>query len=356
MKQLEEFQGEFVDICSFNKFVKYRQRCRQPRFFEITLDPRIVFNLNPNLRRIEDIMRFTIKRVILIHLVLTIDNGEMLSYDLVEEEAGGGVALLPLDTQELEIWYCDFRTMSNSLIVASPSLIQLKDLKSIKICKCHGIECLVRLSNCKSMVEKTMGDHGITSTCNPLQSVEKLDLKFLDDFTGLFKFGEALPPIGTFSLLQHLDISDCNKMRKLIPRWLLQYLVNLTVIDVRRCNKMEEIITEDEEKQVSSNHSKSISDDEVILPKLRVLCLENLQQLKSIYKGRVTCDSIEHITVLSCQKLKRLPFTLPVCNGQPSTPPALESIKLDESSWESLEWDHLQYKHVLHCFDKKPMR
>ncbi|PHT35972.1 hypothetical protein CQW23_23672 [Capsicum baccatum] len=162
-----------------------------------------------------------------------------------------------------------------------------------------------------------MGDHGITSSCNPLQRVEKLVLKTLDDFTGLFKLesGGVLPPFGTFSHLQHLDISDCNKMKKLIPKWLLQYLLNLTIIDVRRCKEMEEIITDDEEKQASlfpSNHSNNISNDE------------------------------------------RIPLTLPVCNGQPSAPPSLESIKLDKVSCKSLEWDNPQNKNVLHHFVKKP--
>ncbi|PHU04808.1 hypothetical protein BC332_25630 [Capsicum chinense] len=154
-----------------------------------------------------------------------------------------------------------------------------------------------------------MGDHGITSSCNPLQRVEKLVLKTLDDFTGLFKLesGGVLPPFGTFSHLQHLDISDCNKMKKLIPKWLLQYLLNLTIIDVRRCKEMEEIITDDEEKQASlfpSNHSNNISNDEFAMGNHQLHQLLNLSNWIKFHDNPQYKNVLHHFVKKPCGTFK----------------------------------------------------
>ncbi|XP_059296691.1 probable disease resistance protein At4g27220 isoform X2 [Lycium ferocissimum] len=359
MRQLEVFHGVFVDVCSFNGFVKHRQSCGTPSFFEIALELKQSSKLVLNFIRYDN-------KVILRDLVLTGDNVEMLCYDKIEEERD--VTLLPLDTQDLVIDHCDVRTFSNSFVDSIPSLIRSEDLRGITIYSCKGIEFLMRSSNCSSMGERMMGDHELTSTCNPFPSLEILCLFSLDEFSGLCKLdlGEALPPVGTFCHLCKLYVTGCCKMKKLIPRWLLQYLLNLTVIRVCNCWEMEEIITEDEEEQAKqcassasssspfpSNESRSIKDDVVVLPKLQRVHLNFLPKLKSIYKGRMTCGSIQHIQVLTCGKLKRLPLTLPLQNGQPSAPPALQEIFMDhEEAWDALEWDHPEYKNVLHPFFK----
>lgn len=311
MRQLEILHGKFVDVCSFNRFVKYRQSCGKPALFAIALDPKQSLGWE-----LDGLSKDN--RVILKDLVLTGDNTEMLCHNDIGER--GDVTLLPLDTQELLIWCCDFGSLDNSLLDAIPSLIHFKDLRHIQITLCNDIEFLFRLA-------------------------------------------EALPPVGTFSHLRCLEVVNCNKMKKLIPRWLLQYLLNLTEINAYFCSEMEEIITEDEEEQVNqlcasavvpSNQSKSINDDEVILPNLQILCLYELPKLKSIYKGRMTCGSIRRIQVDDCPKLKKLPFTLPLRNGQPSAPPALEIIRINQEEWETLEWDHPQYKNVLLPFVRNP--
>ncbi|KAK4724696.1 hypothetical protein R3W88_027475 [Solanum pinnatisectum] len=67
----------------------------------------------------------------------------------------------------------------------------------------------------------------------------------------------------------------------------------------------------------------------------------------------MTCGSIQRVTVSLCGKLKRLPFTLPLRHGQPSVPPNIEFIRMSEKSWKTLDWDHPQYKNILHPFVKK---
>jgi disease resistance protein RPS2 len=44
--------------------------------------------------------------------------------------------------------------------------------------------------------------------------------------------------------------------------------------------------------------------------KLRVLVLKKLPNLKSIYSGRLQCNSLEEITVGDCPQLTRIPITI----------------------------------------------
>ncbi|TMW83181.1 hypothetical protein EJD97_002601 [Solanum chilense] len=349
MRQLEVFHGKFVDVCSFNGFVKHQQRWGKPSSFVIALDTKSSSEPILESDHLSYDLTFYAERVILRHLLVTGDSVEMLRYDQIVDEARN-VTLLPVNIQELLISECDFRTLGNSLLDAIPSLIQTKDLRLIKIGRCNGIEFLIRTSNCSSTRHQ-----GLMSTCNTLETLERLVLHCLKEFSSLCKLelGEPLPPVGTFSHLRCLEVSFCDKMKKLIPKWLLQYLQNLTEITVRICDEMEEIIADDEEEQVKQCASSASSSPIIVLPKLQMLCLHALPELKSIYKGRMTCGSIQRVTVSLCGKLKRLPFTLPLRNGQPSAPPELEYIRMSEKSWKTLDWDHPQYKNVLHPFVKK---
>jgi disease resistance protein RPS2 len=167
-------------------------------------------------------------------------------------------------------------------------------------------------------------------------------------------FCYAPPPVpsynGMFSGLKEFNFGECNNMKKLFPLVLLPNLVNLEKIAVTECEKMEEIIgTTDEE----SSTSNSIT--EVILPKLRILKLYWLRELKSICSAKLICNSLEDITVKYCEKLKRMPICLPLLeNGQPSPPPSLEEIRAYPKVWWEtvVEWEHPNAKDVLRPFVK----
>uniref|UniRef100_A0A3N7F8Z2 Uncharacterized protein n=1 Tax=Populus trichocarpa TaxID=3694 RepID=A0A3N7F8Z2_POPTR len=160
----------------------------------------------------------------------------------------------------------------------------------------------------------------------------------------------SAPPPGMFSGLKKFYCYGCNSMKKLFPLVLLPNLVNLERIYVSECEKMEEIIgTTDEE----SSTSNSIT--EVILPKLRTLRLEWLPQLKSICSAKLIRNSLKQITVMHCEKLKRMPICLPLLeNGQPSPPPSLKKIKAYPKEWWEtvVEWEHPNAKDVLRSLVK----
>ncbi|GLU15326.1 hypothetical protein SLE2022_318250 [Rubroshorea leprosula] len=195
-------------------------------------------------------------------------------------------------------------------------------------------------------------DSSSPSSCSPvLDKLEGLYLEGLPRLWALVRVeGVAIPP-RVFSNLKTLCIFSCLGMRKLLPLELLQVFQNLEVIWVNGCEQMEEII--------ASSNSDASSSNKFTFPKLRELQLCYLPQLKSICsaKGVMVCDSIEHIWIMECPELKRIPMQLPLLdNGQPSPPPRLKQIYVNKGSkewWESVvELDHPNAKNILQPFLK----
>ncbi|KAG5223803.1 disease resistance protein [Salix suchowensis] len=162
-------------------------------------------------------------------------------------------------------------------------------------------------------------------------------------------FCSAPPPLpshnGMFSRLKKFYCDGCENMEKLFPLELLSYLVNLEVIGVRDCEKMEEIIgTTDEERSTSNPIA------ELTLPKLTILRLIHLPKLKGICSAKLICNSLRVIEIRNCKKLKRMTISLPLLeNGQPSPHPSLKRIDACPKEWWEtvVEWEPPNAKEVL---------
>jgi disease resistance protein RPS2 len=133
---------------------------------------------------------------------------------------------------------------------------------------------------------------------------------------------------------------------------LLPNLVNLECIRVEECEEMEEIIatSSNEEGDMGEESSSNI---EFKLPKLRILKLYELPELKSFCSAKLICDSLQQIGIVKCQKLKRIPIYLPLLeNGQPSPPLSLKEIEIyPKEWWESVvEWEQPKAKDILRPF------
>ncbi len=156
-------------------------------------------------------------------------------------------------------------------------------------------------------------------------------------------------PSGIFSALKNLSISGCPSIKKLFEVSLLLHLQNLEDLRVYRCYQMEEILEQVTRPEYVLGESSNLCTNNdfmtISLPLLRHLSLEFLPKLESIYRGTMVCHSLQVIQVFGCPKLKRIPLSLPLIDGQPSPPPKLERIST--STWEALEWEHPNAKNVL---------
>ncbi|XP_019177587.1 PREDICTED: disease resistance protein RPS2-like isoform X2 [Ipomoea nil] len=135
---------------------------------------------------------------------------------------------------------------------------------------------------------------------------------------------------------------------KKLSQALLQNLKNLETLTVAYCEQLEEIIgggVGDEEEGIEGSSNT--------LPKLKLLRLEFLPELKSICNGReMICPSIERIIISHCKNIKRMPSIFPIDDAtrQPYLPSSFERIDFngDEKEWwESLEFHNPNAKHFL---------
>jgi disease resistance protein RPS2 len=205
---------------------------------------------------------------------------------------------------------------------------------------------------CESIDARSLCEFLSLENATELEFVCIQDCNSMESLVSSSWFCSAPPPLpsynGMFSSIKEFYCGGCNNMKKLFPLVLLPNLVNLEVIQVMLCEKMEEIIGTTDEESSTSNSITGF-----ILPKLRTLRLIGLPELKSICSAKLTFISIEDTTVRCCKKLKRIPICLPLLeNGQPSPPPSLAKIHAYPKEWWEtvVEWEHPNAKDVLRPF------
>ncbi|XP_077227826.1 disease resistance protein At4g27190-like [Tasmannia lanceolata] len=200
-----------------------------------------------------------------------------------------------------------------------------------------------RIYRCQEMVT-VMDWNGLQEETTALPNLGFLHLGFLPNLRSLWE--GSMPP-GTLSSLTELNLSGCEKLRKLFSwrRINLQQLPNLQELYVWSCDELEEIIVNEEEKVDQLQHD----DDDVdalplLLPKLRVLNLRSLPQLGSICKGvSLAFPALEEIEVYWCPNIKRLPVGI-------KKAPNLRMIYCNRDWWEALEWENDAIKQQLQPF------
>jgi len=250
-----------------------------------------------------------------------------------------------LSTYKILVGMVDFRYWEQ-WIEGFPSKTVALDTLSIngdgdfQVMFLNGIQGLF----CACIDARSLCDVLSLENATELKKITITDCNDMESLVSSSWFCYAAPPVpsynGTFSRLKEFYCGGCESMKKLFPLVLLPNLVNLEMIGVEDCYKMEEIIgTTDEE----SSTSNSIT--EVILPKLRTLELYRLPELKSICSAKLICNSLENFGVRYYEKLKSLPL---LENGQSSPPPSLQYIvTYPKEWWETVvEWEHPNAKDI----------
>ncbi|XP_071904825.1 probable disease resistance protein At4g27220 isoform X2 [Coffea arabica] len=268
-------------------------------------------------------------------------------------------------------------------------LQSLQNLEELHVCNCEGLEEIAadgngvgqgggegtQLTSCEGATATVINRPKLRrlhlrnlpqlkNVCKAAMICESIEdiaifgcpnLKRLPSFLSAIDGPPYLLPAGTFSSLKKLSISKCHNMKQLFTVQLLQSLQNLETLTVIECEGLEEIAADGngvgqgggEGTQLTSSEGATAT---VVLPKLRLLHLGRLPQLKNICKAALICDSIKEIAIFNCPNLKRLPSFLSTINGLPSVPTTLHKIRGDKEWWESLEWDNSYTKNALDPF------
>jgi disease resistance protein RPS2 len=170
----------------------------------------------------------------------------------------------------------------------------------------NGIQGLV----CECIDARSLCDVLSLKNATELEDISIWHCNSMESLVSSSWFCSSPPPLpsynGMFSGLKAFYCYRCESMKMLFPLVLLPNLVNLERIQVMFCEKMEEIIETTDEESSTSN-----SITELILPKLRTLELYELPELKSICSAKLTFNSLQIISVMRCEKLKRIPICLP---------------------------------------------
>ncbi|XP_027172015.1 uncharacterized protein LOC113771643 [Coffea eugenioides] len=214
------------------------------------------------------------------------------------------VLLLPNDMKRLILKECvgrGIRCLSDVL----KNIISLNDLSYLEISGLDGIEFLLQFS-----FAPTPCDQLEVSSFSPLRNLQALMLNNLPNLVGLFyrKIEACLLPLGIFSSLTKLWISYCHNMKQLFTIQLLQNLQNLEDLEIRNCEGLKQIATDDNGVGKGGKEGIQLTSSEatttIILPKLRRLHLTWLPQLKNICTAAMICDSITEIEMFGCPKVE----------------------------------------------------
>ncbi|KAM4103154.1 hypothetical protein ACJW30_06G057500 [Castanea mollissima] len=341
LKKLENVWVRFDDLDEFCSFIRSLEG-RQLACYQIQVG-KSVEDLN---QKIEDEF-FSFKR--------SFEGRQLAGYPI---QVGKSVEDLDQKIEDEEkiviLEDCNLRRGDESLVLR-------KDLQFLKLKTCEGLRSLCDIPSLKLVselkkirIEDCEGIEHVVSSTSPsssfTDSLQTLELLKLKNLRGLFRQERAASgwvPLGTFSRLKVIFIHEC-PIKKLLPLGLLLHLDNLEEIRVENCLELEEIIAEacDEfEGDEEEKEEKGMDTTKITLPKLRVLNLKNLPELKAICSSSkvIVCDSLERVEIFECQKLKRLPLP-------PSAPPSLQHIQGTIEWWESVAWDCPDTKTVFQPF------
>ncbi|GMN23738.1 hypothetical protein TIFTF001_045807 [Ficus carica] len=314
LRKLETFEAMFHDVRHFNSFVKSMEGREMIS----------IYMLHVGFHYFQKFYRC--------------NRGVILTHCILGENVAGNYCplLLPQGIQILHIMNCVLASLCRSFA----SLKDAIDLRFCILSECHEMEYVLYSSS---------------FTVSILQRLEELELDRLWNLRALVRrdtFASWLLPIGTFSSLKKLSVIDCPNLKSLFVPALLSHLQNLEEIKVHKCEQMVHLIAARSDCEDHDNANEAcvvVGEISVSLPKLRLLRLWGLPELKSISnceEADLVVDSLEEILVLKCPNLKRIDHLF---GNEPlgDRPASLQKIKVEKNWWESLEWGHSNSRDLL---------
>jgi len=204
-------------------------------------------------------------------------------------------------------WFLQNVSSLESLVVEWSSfktIFEIEILVSIKICTRLKKLILNHLPKLQHICEEGSQINRV------LEVLEYLAILDCPSLTNL------LPSSITFSHLTYLEITRCNRVINLITSPTVQSLVKLTVMKVKDCDSLQEIITGKENVDIAF----------VSLQILILKCLPNLNKFCST-KCFLKFPLLEQVVVSKCPRMKIF------SEGNTSTP-RLRKVRIEENSEE----------------------
>ncbi|KAK9269457.1 hypothetical protein L1049_001231 [Liquidambar formosana] len=193
-----------------------------------------------------------------------------------------------------------------SEIVGKASLHGLASLKSLTITSCDWNRNLIS----GEIIQGTV-----------LPNLEHLTLRRLRNLETLLD--GAIPNGECLGRLRTIEVVDCPRLKNLMSYALLRRVKNLEEIRVSVCGRMKNIIT----GRVSSR----------ALPKLKVIEMKDLINLRTICSNTCAWPSLERLEVRNCPMLKNLPLSA-------SNAITLKEIRGDLRWWNNIVWEDDEIK------------
>ncbi|OAY75702.1 Disease resistance protein RPS5 [Ananas comosus] len=190
-----------------------------------------------------------------------------------------------------------------------------RGLRRLTVGLADGLKELVMGTD--SEIEESEVD--LTWSLSHLQNLQLLFLPILEKI-----IWRGIDPHQCLPNLACLRIFRCDSLEDI--SWVLR-LPHLQELYVSKCKRLKQIIT-DEATSSSSSAKYQLTPS---FPSLKLIWLDNLEQLTSICGDEISFPSLESIAVYDCLKLNKLPLGL--CSAGTK-----REILGERKWWDSLEW------------------
>lgn len=148
---------------------------------------------------------------------------------------------------------------------------------------------------------------------------------------GFDSFFTLIPPSASLQNLTRLEVFNCNSLEDLGASSIIKILVNLTVLDIKWCEKIVEIIRKDDE---------DLSGNKIVFSKLKSLVLYQLPCLERFCSSSSSLEfpALEDLDLRYCANMKMF------CEGDVATPKLSYVEGLHWRYWDS---DDFHPNHII---------
>ncbi|KAJ4808081.1 Disease resistance protein RPS5 [Rhynchospora pubera] len=175
---------------------------------------------------------------------------------------------------------------------------------------------------------------------NPNWHFENLETMLLSEMMYLKPIlWKGVTPKDMLPRLRSLSIDYCKSLHSI--SWIV-YLPCLEDLSIIRCKTIEQLVSADE--VISGEIAESVPP----FPSLVRILLWYLPNLQNICSSTYTFPSLQHIYIIGCPELKKLPFK------KQSMPPKLRSVVAEVEWWRGVQWEDESLKSSFQPFFKRP--